>query len=194
LEIKGNQATIDHEWRAVLYRKVKKQGKRDWISQAAGPFTLLETDFVKSMSNDSQSQLNKWETYLLWLLRLVSTVILLSIFPIFFPRSWMETTHQAMGLGIVPDRPIFWYLARSLSLLYFAHGVLVFGLSTDIRRFWPLIKLLGWLNIFLGTILLGIDLEAPMPLWWTLAEGPGIIGGGILILVLTRQSEKLSST
>ncbi len=121
-----------------------------------------------------------------WLLRLMGGMVCLAIVPVFFPPAWMEYLHQRMGLNRVPDQPVFWFLARSLSLMYFAHGLMVLAISTDVRRYWPLVRVLGWLNLALGLILLGIDLNAPMPWYWTLVEGPGIIVGGIVLLALVR--------
>lgn len=131
-------------------------------------------------------QRSRLEWLVTWLLRLMGGVVVLALVPVFFPPGWMQYWHQRMGMGDVPNQPVFWFLARSLSLLYFAHGVMVLALSTDVRRYWPLVRLLGWLNVALGAILLGIDWAAPMPWWWTLAEGPGIIAGGVLLLALTR--------
>jgi hypothetical protein len=39
----------------------------------------------------------------------------------------------------------------------------------------------------LGVLLLGIDLHAPMPLWWTLAEGPWVIVIGLVLVGLARR-------
>jgi hypothetical protein len=158
---------------------------RRFSDQKNCPDEQLGTTALHSM-NLNEATLTREERLVTWLLRLLGGMVVLAFVPVFFPPAWMEHFHQLMGLGSVPDQPVFWYLARSLSLMYFAHGLMVLAISTDVRRYWPLVQLLGWLNIALGVILLFIDLNAPMPWYWTLAEGPGIIVGGIVLLALVR--------
>lgn len=97
----------------------------------------------------------------------------------------MESLHEWLGLGEIPEQPIFEYLARSTSGMYFAHGVLVLAASTDVRRFLPLIWAISGLNVFLGATLLVTDLLAPMPWYWTIFEGPPIVAMGAILLILT---------
>ena len=122
-----------------------------------------------------------------WLLRLMGVSLCMAIFPIFFPISWMASIHRRLGLGEIPEQPIFEYLARSLSAMYFAHGCFVIAASSNVVRFKLFLWVIGFLNIFLGTALLFTDLLAPMPLYWTLLEGPLIIAAGALLLWLTFQ-------
>jgi hypothetical protein len=122
-----------------------------------------------------------------WLLRLVGGVELLAIPFILFPVGWMDAVHdRLLGLGPLPRGPIVEYMARSLSVLYAGHGALVVRLSFDVPRFRPLIAFLGGLHLYFGLALLGTDLAAGMPWYWTLAEGPGIAAVGVVILVLAR--------
>lgn len=129
----------------------------------------------------------RWIQYLLWV---VGGVEVLAFAAVFFPRELMASIHQSIGLGNPPEQPVFWYLARSLSLLYFAHGAVILFLSMDLRRYWPVIKFLGWLNLVIGLVVLGIDWSESMPLWWMLGEGPPIIAGAILLLGLIRMEER----
>jgi hypothetical protein len=147
------------------------------------------TDFIQNHDQPPESA-TRVEVLVGWLLRVMGGIVVLAIVPVFFPASWMKFLHELAELGAIPDQPIFWYLTRSLSLMYFAHGVFVFALSTNVRRYWPLIQLLCVLNLVIGLILIGIDLNASMPWWWTIAEGPGIIAGGILLLILVRKQER----
>lgn len=96
----------------------------------------------------------------------------------------MSAIHAWLGLGSIPEQPIFEYLARSVSAMYFAHGCIVLVASTDVRRFLPLIYVISGLNVFLGSVLLFTDFIAPMPLFWTLMEGPPIITVGLLLFWL----------
>lgn len=144
------------------------------------------------MSNSSESSpvsLTAKERLLVLILRIIGVVLISAILPVFFPSSWMVTLNDQLGLAGFPDQPLSWYLARSLSLMYFAHGVMVLSLSTDVRRFWPLIRVLGYLNVILGVVLTGIDIVTSMPVWWTAGEGPSVIFGGVALLVLVRLCE-----
>lgn len=145
------------------------------------------------MSNSSESSpvsLTAKERLLVLVLRIFGVVLISAIFPVFFPSNWMVTLNDQLGLEGFPDQPLSWYLARSLSLMYFAHGVIVLSLSTDVRRYWPLIRVLGYLNLTLGVVLTGIDIVTSMPVWWTAGEGPSVILGGVALLVLVRLCDK----
>lgn len=119
-----------------------------------------------------------------WLLRLIGASICFSFLPIFFPLAWMEAIHEWLGLDAAPQEPIFEYLARSLSAMYFAHGCVVLALSTDVPRYRPLIKLIALLNTFLGIVLFWIDFQTQMPSYWRWLEGPPIILVGLLLFSL----------
>ncbi len=115
--------------------------------------------------------------------------ICLAFFPIFFPLAWMHSLHQTLGLGEAPREPIFEYLARSLSAMYFAHGILIFVVSTDVRRYWPFVLVLGCLNLFLGGIFWITDWMAPMPSAWMWMEGPPIACVGALLIYLHQKGK-----
>jgi hypothetical protein len=145
------------------------------------------------MSNSPEGSpvnLTAKERLLVLVLRIIGVVLISAIFPVFFPSSWMVTLNDQLGLAGFPDQPLSWYLARSLSLMYFAHGVMVLSLSTDVRRYWPLISVLGYLNLTLGIVLIGIDVVTSMSVWWTVGEGPSVILGGVALLVLVRLCDK----
>lgn len=153
------------------------------------------SDNISGQAQQFQSgyeSLTKEERLVVWLLRFIGVVVLSALIPVFFPSSLMANLHERLGLGGFPDQPISWYFARSLSLMYFAHGVIVFSLSTNVRRYWPLIKVLGFLNLALGVFLTGIDFVCQMPWWWTAVEGPSVVGGGIVLIALIRKCESNS--
>lgn len=117
-----------------------------------------------------------------WLLRLMGVSLCCACFPIFFPMSWMVGLHGWLGLGEAPsEAPIFEYLARSTSVMYFAHGLVALICSTDVRRYLPIICVISAFNIFAGIVLFGTDLSAGMPSYWTWLEGPPICAGGIVL-------------
>lgn len=119
-----------------------------------------------------------------WILRLIGCSVCLAFIPIFFPLGLMAWIHDWLGLGAIPEQPIFEYLTRSLSAMYFAHGCFVLMISTDVRRYLPLVKLTAGLNMFLGVLLLAVDLIAPMPWFWTAFEGPPIFAVGLALYLI----------
>lgn len=150
----------------------------------------MDHNSSKAAQSTEPQSLNHSERLIVWLLRFIGVVVISAMIPVFFPKALMADLHSQLGLGSFPDQPISWYFARSLSLMYFAHGVLVFSLSTNVRRYWPLVKVLVFLNVTLGIVLTGIDIVCQMPWWWTAMEGPSIVVGGIVLLVLIRRNEK----
>lgn len=110
----------------------------------------------------------------------------LAAFAVVLPRGWMSNAYHTLRLGAMPDAALFGYLARSASLLWAVHGVLVIGLAQDIPRYLPIIKLLGWLTLLMGFVLIGVDWQEGLPLWWTAAEGPIVIVMGAVYVQLSR--------
>jgi hypothetical protein len=104
------------------------------------------------------------------------------------PRSWMAATHEWLGLGEFPVAPIVENLARSVSAFYAIFGGVCLVLASDIERYRPLIKFLGATLVLFGVTLIGIDLAAGMPLWWTASEGLSTIVFGVLMLALSPES------
>ena len=117
--------------------------------------------------------------------------LLLAAVPISFPAAVINYLHQQLGLGEFPNAAIAFYLARSTSLLYAVHGALMFFVSFNLVRYWPLVRLFGFLHIALGLTMLGIDLSAPMPLYWIIGEGMPVAATGLLILWLWNRSNSV---
>ena len=110
--------------------------------------------------------------------------MLLALVFVVAPRAWMEEIHTALGLGVFPDTPIVWYLARSTSAFYAMMGGLYWLASFDMGRQRLLLLFLGWWTVVLGVMLCGIDLWVGLPLSWTLSEGPVVILMGLALLYL----------
>ncbi|HEY8503048.1 MAG TPA: hypothetical protein VIL46_00600 [Gemmataceae bacterium] len=127
------------------------------------------------------------ERLLVLILRLSAVILLAATFAVFLPFSWMNAGHEALGLGPLPDIPLVHYLNRSIAALYAAFGAFTWIIAGDVRRFRPLVVFWGWFHVVFGAAVLGIDLHAGMPWFWTAAEGPTLIAAGLLVLVLLRR-------
>lgn len=124
------------------------------------------------------------ERALKWILTLAGAVLLSAALFVILPTAWMARSHEALGLGAFPDAPLTQYLTRSIAALYAIHGALVLLAASDVRRYGSFVRLIGATDAAFGLAMLGIDLHAGMPRWWTLAEGPGLVAIGTLVFVL----------
>ncbi len=115
--------------------------------------------------------------------------MLCALFAVLLPTPWMAATHRWLGLGEFPASPLVDYLTRSIACLYALHGALFLALARDVTRHRPIIVLLAKLNLLFGAALIGIDLHAGLPIYWTLAEGPPILGFALVMLWLARSPE-----
>lgn len=123
---------------------------------------------------------------LVWLLRLCGSSLLLAFLAIFLPPDWMAATHRWLGMGEFPRMPVVDYLARSIAALYGFHGVLVLIASTDVVRYAPIVRYIGFMDVFFGLTMIAIDLYAGMPAMWTAVEGPALAATGVVTLYLSR--------
>jgi hypothetical protein len=122
--------------------------------------------------------------YLRLVLRL-GGCLLVSAFPtLLLPVDWMAASHEWLGMGEFPRRPVVDYLARSAAALYGFHGILLFIVARDLVRYRPIVSYLVVMNVTLGLMLLAVDLHAGLPAWWTRVEGPSLIILGALIYAL----------
>lgn len=116
------------------------------------------------------------------LLRVFGGVDLLAVLAVFMPSAWMHEWHSRLGLGEFPDAPIVDYLARSTSALYALHGAMLVFISFDVQGYRRLITFLAIATIIHGMVLLGVDLSAGLPTWWTWLEGPSFSTTGVVVL------------
>jgi hypothetical protein len=124
------------------------------------------------------------ERILVWLLRVFGATTLAALGPIFMPYDWMNLIHQRFGMGELPHIPIVEYLTRSISALYAFHGALLLLVSTDVRRYLPIVRFLGVGAAVIGILLFGLDWAVGMPVLWTIGEGPPVVVLSAVILVL----------
>jgi hypothetical protein len=120
------------------------------------------------------------------LLRIVGVLTLLALVCVLMPKSWMASTHEWLGLGELPAAPIVENLARSVSAFYAIFGAVCLVMATDLERYRPLVRFLGVVVALFGVVLIGIDLTAGMPLWWTASEAGSTIVFGALMFFFAR--------
>ena len=126
------------------------------------------------------------EKWLEILLRVAGGVMLLAFGAVFLPSGWMAASHRNLGLGEFPASPLVDYLTRSISALYGIHGGLYLVIARDIRRYAGVLSYLASMNLVFGVLMVGIDLKAGMPWYWTLGEGPPVFAFGVLLLLMLR--------
>ena len=129
--------------------------------------------------------MNRYERILIWLLRIGGVVMLTALGAVVMPHEWMNVIHQQQGLGELPHVPIVGYLTRSISAIYALHGALLVFISTDVRRYLPVLRFLAVAGIMFGAAMLGIDFAVGMPLPWAVGEGPSVIVFSAVILWMT---------
>lgn len=128
------------------------------------------------------------ERFLSHLLKLIGVGLTLAFLFVLLPKSFLASIHAWLGLGEFPAQPVVEYLARSTSLLYGVHGVVMLALATNIPKYITLVGLIGYLHIGIGLTMLVIDLLSGMPWWWTTFEGIPVALTGAFICWLQRHA------
>lgn len=98
------------------------------------------------------------------------------------PDGAMAAAHLALGLGELPRSPIVGYLARTASLQYGLHGLMLWAVSLNVRRFAPLVPCLGGLKLLQALAISVVDATEGMPLWWTIVEPTCLALAGVGLL------------
>jgi hypothetical protein len=119
-----------------------------------------------------------------WLLRLAGAVELLAFVAVVMPRSWMEASHAWLGLGEMTGGAVTTFMIRQASYTYGMHGISLWILAADVKRFRPLVLLNGISFLLAAPVFYIIDHTSGLPLWWALmdAGGCGFFGAAILWL------------
>ena len=120
-----------------------------------------------------------------WLLRLTGATEILAFFSVVMPRSWMEVSHSWLGLGEMPEGPIIMFMIRQASYVYGMHGVSLWLLATDVKRYQPLIVFNGISFLLAGLVFFLIDYSAGLPTWWTIVDSFGCASFGVAVLLLS---------
>jgi hypothetical protein len=119
-----------------------------------------------------------------WLLRLAGSFELLAFIAVIMPRSWMAASHAWLGLGQMPEGSVLMFLIRQASYTHGVHGISLWLLASDVKRFRPLLLLNGISFLLAGPLFFIIDYTAGTPMWWTATDGPscGLLGAAMLWL------------
>jgi hypothetical protein len=98
----------------------------------------------------------------------------------------MASAHQALGLGELPRSPIVGYLARTASIQYGLHGLLLWIVSMNVTRYAALVPWLGGLKLLQALAIALVDATGGMPLWWTIVEPMCLAFAGVALLAARR--------
>ena len=126
-------------------------------------------------------------------LRLAGAIEILAFIAVVMPRSWMEISHEWLGLGQMPDGPVLMFLIRQASYTYGMHGIALWVLASDVKRFRPLIILNGIAYLLAAAVFAAIDYSTGMPLWWTISDLLGCFGLGAALLWCSLSSPRVAT-
>lgn len=121
-----------------------------------------------------------------WLLRIAGLTEILAFIAVVMPRSWMEVSHEWLGMGPMPDGTLLMFMIRQASYAYGMHGVSLLILASDVTRFRRLIVFNGISFLLAGMVFFVIDYSVGMPWWWTIGDSASCFGIGVALLWLTR--------
>lgn len=127
------------------------------------------------------------ERLLVWLLRIAGTTEILAFIAVVMPRSWMEISNAAVGLGEMPDSPLLMFMIRQASYTYGVHGLSLWLLATDVERFRPFVIFNGFAFLIAAPVFVLIDLSSGMPWWWTVSDPLSCAFFGAALLLLSRK-------
>jgi hypothetical protein len=125
---------------------------------------------------------------LAWLLVLAGLGEFLAFACAVMPFSWMDEVHRWLDLGPLPHTPAVEYMARSLSLAYGLHALLLWLLASDVTRFRPVIAFHGYVFMALAPVFLALDFWAGLPWYWTFIDAWPCLFFGAAILWLNRDA------
>ena len=125
-----------------------------------------------------------------WLLRLVGLTEVLAFIAVVMPRSWMEVSHAWLGLGQMPEGSLLMFMIRQASYAYGMHGISLWILASDVKRFRPLLLFNGFSFLLAGPVFFLIDYTTGMPWWWTIIDSVSCGFFGAAILYLTPSESK----
>lgn len=127
------------------------------------------------------------EKHLFWFLRLTAVLLISAAGAVVMPYTWMNATHEWLGLGMLPAMPLVGYLTRSLSALYACLGLCYWFVAADLRRYLPLVRFSLPITWIFAITLIGVDVAVALPMWWTAIEGPFLLAWTLTLWWLLRR-------
>jgi hypothetical protein len=122
-----------------------------------------------------------------WLLRITGATEVLAFIAVVMPRAWMESSHAWLGMGTMPDGPLMDFMIRQASYVYGMHGVSLWVLATDVKRFRKLITFNGISFLLAGPVFFLIDYATGMPIWWMVSDSLTCFVLGVALLWLNQR-------
>ena len=120
-----------------------------------------------------------------WVLRLTGATEILAFISVVMPRAWMESAHSWLELGAMPEGPIIMFMIRQASYAYGMHGVSLWIMAADVRRYQRLIVFNAISFLVAAVVFSLIDYTAGMPFWWTIVDAVGCASFGAAVLILS---------
>lgn len=116
------------------------------------------------------------------MLRLCMFILFTGVPGALLPEIAFQKFAWLMGYGKQPMTPLIIYLSGNAGFAYTALGILSWVISRDLPRYQPLVRMLGWIMVIAGPAYLSIDVQCPLPLWWTLMDSVGCLLIGLTLL------------
>lgn len=120
-----------------------------------------------------------------WLLRAFIFLVFTGLPGALLPEVAFQKFSWLMGYGKQPMTPLVIYLSGNAGFAYLALGIFAWEISRDLVRYQSLVRVIGWIMVIAGPAYLSIDLQCPLPLWWTLMDAVGCLLLGAAILWAT---------
>lgn len=111
-----------------------------------------------------------------------------AVVAVFMPHSWMDVCSRLMGVDTLPTGSLPGYLARLSSAMYVVHGAMLIITAWNLPLVMPVVIPFARLTIFLGGIMLWIDVAENMPIAWTLFETIALVFSGGLTEYFARRA------
>jgi hypothetical protein len=141
--------------------------------------------------------MSRAERALAWLLRIEAFMLLWALPAALLPTEWMDTIGRSVGLAELPRAPLVEYLTRSLSLLYAGWAPVLLVLSSDLKRYLPLLWVYAWLSLAFTPAIVAIDVFAGMPVGWVVSEAvtvAGLAAAGFLLVWRVHREQRANIT
>jgi hypothetical protein len=119
-----------------------------------------------------------------WILAAVGVVELFAFPSAVMPREWMQAGHAWLGMGEMPEGPVFEAVMRQVSFSYGLHGAALLLIASDVDRYRPLVILSAIGYLAYGLVFLFTDIGLGMPRLWVAGNAGSTILIGVLLLGL----------